>query len=219
MVKLIAFSAPAGAGKDTASDHLARQYGFRKMSLADPMKRIVQEVYGFTNEQLWGPSQMRNAPDKRYPRKWLHKLHNGGDLFTGASTQKLIPAEEIEYTEPVEFLSPRIALQLLGSEWGRVCYQDTWVDMTLRNAAACPYPVVIPDCRFQNEINAIHKAGGKVIRLRRQTQVDALTVGVQGHVSEAEQLAIPDSQFDKVLEVENGLERFYNQLDALMKEL
>ena len=48
------------------------------------MKRIARDVFGFSDEQLYGPSEMRNAPDERYPREheWKPDLEtNRWSLF------------------------------------------------------------------------------------------------------------------------------------------
>ncbi len=39
-----------------------------KVGLADPAKRHMADLYGFTEHQLFGPSAMRNAGDLRYPK-------------------------------------------------------------------------------------------------------------------------------------------------------
>ncbi len=188
---IIGVSGKAGTGKDTFADALA-DLGFVKISQADPMKRFCREVLGFTDEELWGPSSARNRPCERL----------GG-------------------------LSARHALQTLGTEWGRVhCHDTMWIDHALTVARRLLFPllegdapwkytpqrglylgeeyeapargVVIPDVRFQNELDAIKAAGGRVVRLRRDG------AGLQGasamHASELEQDAIPDSAFDVMLE-------------------
>lgn len=216
-MNLIGLSGHAGVGKDTGADHLVRRHGYVSMSLADEMKRICKRVYDFSDEQLWGPSAMRNAVDPRYPRD----LETPG--FGG-------------------YLSPRVALQKLGTEWGRDNYVNTWIDALLRDARAvlagthyytkpgglavrmrvpsdaqiasgdAPSGVVVPDCRFQNEIDAIHAAGGYVFRLRRDT--GGGSVGIAGHRSEAEMDGIPDSAFDAVIDVEDGVENYQRQVDS-----
>lgn len=175
----------AGSGKDTVADMLQRFHGFRKVAFADPLKRIARDVYDFTDEQLWGPSEYRNAADLRYPRE----TSPGG---------------------VVNYLSPRYALQTLGTEWGRDCYADTWVDMGIRIArelldpnggkdydakvgvfrSTCPPPagVVFSDCRFVNEERKIKAAGGKVVRIVRPGAGLAGAAGL--HASEVEQLQI-----------------------------
>jgi len=61
---------------------------------------------------------------------------------------------EYARTNESMFLTPRRALQTLGTEYGRTLYEDVWVDLTL--AQACDAEVtVITDCRFDNEFRAI----------------------------------------------------------------
>lgn len=73
---------------------------------------------------------------------------------------------------PSPFLNgctPRFAMQTLGTEWGRdIIHPNLWVDAALR-AAAFHSRVVITDVRFPNEVDAIHRAGGLVIRVNRPT--------------------------------------------------
>ena len=204
---IIGISGVAGAGKDTAADFLVKSHGYVKVSLADPLKRICQEVFAFTDEQLWGGSNKRDEPDHRYASEWFHPTDPTQHSFQG-------------------YLTPRYALQRLGTEWGRECYKDVWVDYALRVAdmllsnrarydaklgvlsggtnieERLAKGVVIPDVRFRNEIAAIKKAGGKVVRIYRQGS--GLKGAAAEHASEAEQLDIPDSEFHHIIDNSNG---------------
>lgn len=160
-MNLVAVLGLAGSGKNTVADVIARLTGGSCIALADPLKRFCKEVFDFSDEQLYGPSEYRNAIDLRYRR-------NDGS-----------------------YLSPRIALQLLGTEWGRSCYEDIWVDLSIRRAkyllsTTCPM-VVITDCRYVNEARKIKAAGGKVWRIIRGSGA-GISPGVVGHTSETEQL-------------------------------
>jgi dephospho-CoA kinase len=42
---LIGICGKAGAGKDTVGDYLIKDYGFKKIALADPIKRLVKDVF------------------------------------------------------------------------------------------------------------------------------------------------------------------------------
>jgi hypothetical protein len=215
---LIGLTGKAGAGKDTSADYLVKQYGCVKIALADPLKRICKDVFDFSDDQLWGPSESRNAEDLRYPR-----TGEGGDL--------------------IGYLTPRYALQQLGTEWGRDCYNGVWIDYALRMAnevltnqrsygakgglghgeSGGNYVytdtkfkgVVISDCRFMNEFAAIRKDGGKVWRIKRPEE------GLQGdaglHVSETEQDGVPDSYFDAVLYNDSTIAALQMRIDTLMK--
>ena len=54
MSKLIAFVAGKQSGKTLASQYLCEAYGYVKLSLGDPLKHGLQDIFGFTDEQLWG---------------------------------------------------------------------------------------------------------------------------------------------------------------------
>jgi hypothetical protein len=211
-MNLIGISGRASAGKDTVADFLVRDFGFVKVALADPLKRICRDVFAFTDEQLWGPSSKRNEPDRRYPRA---VLEIDSESFPGGSLAE---------RRRTEFLTPRHALQQLGTEWGRGCYYNVWVDYAIRTAAAILSDedfgydpkvgvtavgynqnirgVVISDVRFVNEIEAIRAAGGKVWRVLRPTSG---LVGAAGqHASETALDAWGDERFDMIINNEGG---------------
>ncbi len=136
--KLIALSGRAGSGKST----LAGMLRHHEISFAEPLKKFAQEVFDFTDAQIYGPSAERSRPDARYT------MENG---------------------EP---LTARHALQTLGTEWGRSCFPDVWAALGVRRALAYMaenpgHSVVIPDCRFVNEARAVREAGGQVWRIVR----------------------------------------------------
>lgn len=162
---IIGLSGKAGAGKDTVAGFLVWNHQFESIALADPMKKFCKEMFGFSREQLWGPSSARNAVDPRYG------------------------------------ISPREALQKLGTEWGRACYENVWVDYAMKQAQfrlhsiACS-GVVITDVRFKNEYDAIKKAGGRVWRIIRPSS--GLEGAAAAHASEND--LTDDMEYDKVID-------------------
>lgn len=232
----------AGSGKDTLADMLPST---QKISFADPVKRTAQSLYEFTDEQLWGPSQRRNEPDSRYPRNhtWVSTVQTHG--FRGALD--LVAREGSMYScaccgaivgslgdRPDNdaaaqcYLTPRYALQLIGTEAGRQCYQDTWVEIAHRTATRLiaskgdlaytptaglqklygitvdpPSTVAIPDVRFKNEVDGLRIRGVKLVRVKRIGKGLKNAAGL--HPSEREVAEIPDSKFDMVIENDGSL--------------
>jgi len=88
-----------GSGKSTVgkmlAEHLGSAYG--EQAFADPLKRFVKEVFGWSDEALWGESALRDVQDHRYPIPTTSPFYVKGEA---------------------EFLTPRIALQSLGTDWG-----------------------------------------------------------------------------------------------------
>jgi len=221
---IIGVSGVANSGKDTFARFLVEDHGFVVVSLADPLKRICREIFDFTDEQLWGPSEHRNRPDLRYP------------------TQKCAGCQSCEFRcDHWYYLSPRHALQQLGTNWGRDCYENVWVEYTMRVAKRLmtgPYVysakeglrdvqgvlvppgtmaaggVAIPDVRFKNEVEGVRAAGGKVIRIRRPGA--GLSGAAALHPSETEQASIPDEAFDIVVENNGTLEELRAKAAALL---
>lgn len=72
-------------------------------------------------------------------------------------------------------LTPREAMERLGTEWGRTCYPDTWSAKGIRLAKQYldqGESVVLTDCRFVSEERAIIGAGGEVWQVHRKVADD-----------------------------------------------
>lgn len=80
--------------------------------------------------------------------------------------------------------TPRYAMQMLGTEWGRdLISPQLWVNCW-KKAAADQKNVVVDDVRFHNEVTAIHQLGGKVIRIIRSGAGTTVSELVNKHASE-----------------------------------
>src|SRR5699024_8911126 len=85
-------------------------------------------------------------------------------------------------------LTPRWAMQTLGTEWGRNCiHPNLWVSAWKASIVGKPR-VVVDDLRFPNEEAAVRDLGGVVWRVERPG------VGESSHASESQRLG-----FDKLI--------------------
>ena len=65
-------------------------------------------------------------------------------------------------------MTARQVLQTVGTEFFRSIQNNVWADATIRRIQQDnPLVALIGDCRFPNEVEAIKKAGGTVIKLTR----------------------------------------------------
>ena len=132
-----------GSGKGTVADILMSRYDYVKESYANSVKDAVSAIFGWDRDMLEGDTAKSRAWREENDEWWSNKLGNP--------------------------ISPRLALQLMGTEAGRdVFHQDLWVH-TLRNRVekANWRNYVIADVRFPNEIKSIHEMGGIVCRVTR----------------------------------------------------
>lgn len=187
------------SGKDTLAEHLIDSYNFERYSFADPIKDACRHLFGFTDEQLYG------------------------DL-----------KDQIDYNWNV---SPRVVLQVMGTEIFQYDIQERipelkaigrahWVKLfemwyndrlILENEINNfvddgTFHVVIPDVRFQHEIDGIRRVGGKVLKVIRPGLVFEDT-----HPSEIEQDAITD--IDYTLVNDSDIPTLYTKLDAVIRDL
>ena len=131
-----------GSGKGTAGDIL-KDTGFTPVSFAKGVKDVTAEMFGWPRHLLEGDTQQsrewREQPDKF----WTKEL---GKEF-----------------------SPRLALQLMGTEVGRdVFHKDFWVIKLKNYIQKNPNQnYVITDVRFQNEIKFVHSLNGILIEIQR----------------------------------------------------
>jgi hypothetical protein len=113
--------------------------------------------------------------------------------------------------EPCDLLcgrTPRLAMQTLGTEWGRnLIAQGLWVEIWKARARKHEC-VVVDDCRFANEAAAVRALGGLVIRLRSKGDGAAAL-----HSSEDIQLAADATVYN---DYHHG---FLEQLDKVLLAL
>jgi hypothetical protein len=220
----------AGSGKDTVASFLHEDFHFARIALADPMKRFCAVVFNFDPDQLWGES--KNAPDLRYDgmtampdEEWRWALSRlearapewleGLGLPPGTLAplrvwffRLMFEAHGLDYplcdARPRTVLTPRRALQTLGTEWGRMIDESVWVRRMFADAekllsapgycyepsvgiveqegAEPPAGVAVPDVRFPNEAEAIRARGSAVLYVDRPNA--GLRGGESAHASE-----------------------------------
>ena len=126
-----------GSGKGTVADILVEQ-GFKKVSFADKLKDGVSTIFGWDRAMLEG--------DTDESRTWREQR----DDFWSDETKMEV--------------TPRLVLQLFGTDCMRNGFDDgVWVSLlkkTILDNLEQNY--VIPDVRFENEINMIRDIGGEI---------------------------------------------------------
>lgn len=195
--KMIVLSGLAGAGKDSLADVLVEEHRYRKFSLSDKMKRFCEDVFGWSEDQLWGPSKFRNEPDPTWTRPCKACRGFGTieiELMGTVNPQK---CPQCDGTKTLNDNSPRRVLQLLGDEWGRqMIHPDIWTRTNRRQLQSymdLGEKVVIVDARFQNDRNNLHEwFGAKRIHVVNTLLKPDSTEAWRAHGSENDQPSSDD---------------------------
>lgn len=200
-----------GAGKDTAADYLVNDHEFRRESFANTLKDAVSQVFGWDRTLLEGRTKEARAWREEVDTWWAARLN-------------------------MPDLTPRLMLQLWGTE---VCrkgfHDDIWIASLENKLRTSRDDVVISDCRFPNEIQAIKQQGGLVIRVVRGPEPDwydyavSANKGPDGNSTwsisrqRLQKLGIHSSEtswigtsFDAVIDNNGTLDHLYSQLSDLL---
>lgn len=126
-----------GTGKSTVARILVERHGYVEVALADEIKRTAARWWGFTEETLWGPSERRND-SVEVAHDWRDKKPAPMSGWCVESFRQCgrCGAEE-DHLAPCSTkcaLTARRALQLLGTEIGRMIDRDVWSRMTINIA-------------------------------------------------------------------------------------
>ncbi len=211
---LLGIAGNTKSGKDTLAKFLAGEYQCSITHFADTFKKIVKDVFAFSDDQLWGDS--KNVPDTRYPFSGICPIDHAQCSYS--EDDKLwrcsICGKSYE-----KFLTPRFTMHTLGTEWGRTMYANVWIDMTLRQIQQAfqrenKHRWIIADLRMKQEVDAVHKAGGAVVRIKRNIPVEH-----SWHATESELLAMPDSMFDSVIDNNGTLDELKTKAHELGETL
>lgn len=156
-------------------------------NFADPLKATCMNILGLTYNQCYGTNEEKNSPTNI-------------DLPNALAEKKVNRK-----------MTAREVMQYVGTDFFRRIYPNVWVDSTIRRINVDnPKLAVIVDCRFENEVEGLREAGGKVIRLTRNP-----FEGEDQHPSETALDGYED--FDCVIDnsnmsVEEQNIKIYNQL-------
>jgi hypothetical protein len=187
---LIGFMGIKGSGKDTCADYLIEKYGFIKKSFADPLKRACQELFLFTNDQVFGTQEQKETPDPRWfgctPRLALQYV--GTDLLRNG-LDKIMPG--------------------LGTNVFTHNFKLWYEAEKIKNPKL---KVVIADVRFQNEIDFIQSLGGTVVKIDRPS-----VISNDMHQSEKELQSI--TTYNYLLNNTGTKNDLYDWIDGLIGKL
>jgi hypothetical protein len=197
-----------GSGKDTIADYLCNIYGFKRDSFAATLKDAVAAVFGWDRDLLEGRTTESRAWRETVDTWWANRLD-------------------------MPNLTPRLVLQKWGTEVARKSWHDdTWIASLENKLTRSHNDIVITDVRFPNEIAAIKRAGGVVIRVVRGPEPEWYDLAIEtnsgtfNHMVQAYPEVHPSewawigTDFDAVIDNNaTGLDPLFAQVKRLVQDL
>lgn len=122
---------------------LVQKYGFTKMSFADSLKDAVAGIFNWPRHLLEGDTVESREWREQVDTWWANRLG-------------------------IPNLTPRFVLQQWGTEVARKSFHDDiWIASIENKLMHLDANIVIPDCRFPNEIKTVRALGGEVWWVKR----------------------------------------------------
>lgn len=189
---LIGIAGRAGSGKDTLAAHLVSKYGFIRYGFADPIKRLLNERFGW-DEKLWEDRQWKERP-------YIGQV---------ASMATLSPRQLAQW------LGTEVGRQTFGEDCWVGVFERWYKGLTAYRAPEQGIiRVVVPDVRFENEAKFIHRLGGEIVQIIRPG-VKFLDPSATTHVSES---GLPDRVINHYLANQKNIPYLLKSFDALYDE-
>lgn len=210
-VRLIGLHGGIGVGKDTFADiakELLSNRGVWTVGYADPIKRIAQQLYGFSAHDLWGPSSARAA---------ISPLYKDPSMIARFVLQKL-GTEVCRAIHPDTWLKAfedtfkKLDGSARYSREGGVLYDDD--DVVDKNTYS--NRVIVTDVRFKNELTHIKMLGGVLVKIIRPVEVSAEQNSIPDHISNQ---VFPDELFDYVLPNNGSLADYRYNIGGLLVDI
>lgn len=199
-----------GSGKDTVADFLVNNYNYKKESFAAALKDAASVVFNWDRNLLEGRTVEAREWREQVDTWWSKRLN-------------------------IPHLTPRFILQNWGTELFRGHFHDDiWIATVENKLRLTTDNIVITDCRFPNEIEAIRKLGGKIIRIKRGIDPDWYHVAeivnarlvdnsfrenykilLENYKIHASESSWAGTKFDLIIENNDTVEALYSQIKNL----
>jgi hypothetical protein len=239
MTKIIGFSGKKQSGKNTSANFIYSLYMINQahcqkakinpQGLIDVVKNDnmnitidVNEYYlnasNYIDQEMLDVINKLNSYIKIYSFADILKKNICMDLLDLTYEQCYGPdSSKNEVTNVFwenKYLTAREVMQFVGTDLFRAMKPNIWPESTIKRIQEdAPELALITDCRFPNEVDAIHSAGGIVIRLTKDKHLSS------SHISETilDKNSYDWNNFDFILDNDNM--SIYEQSMALYELL
>lgn len=229
------------SGKDVYNINYTKGYeesisddsGWEIRKFADKLKDIVCLLIGCTREQL----EDRSFKEAELGEEWWYFKHNQYLLIPYTDYEDKYK-DDVSFQAPIVKLTPRLLLQLIGTECFRnIIHPNSWINSLftdyhpedasyseperklltaiIGNRATSKSQWIITDMRFPNEYQAVKQGGGITIRINRPSVIlDGIGYNSGDHPSEVALDHVTD--WDYVIDNSGTIEELVEKVRTIL---
>lgn len=126
---IIGLLGKAGSGKTSVANYLEKKYDVKRVAFAAPLKRMAKDIWEFSDDQVYGEADVKEAVDLRWgvsPRVCMQRLgqaardHLGDDCWILAALNS-VDGPGVWVIEDVRYQNEVDTVAKLGFVWRLHC--------------------------------------------------------------------------------------------------
>jgi hypothetical protein len=159
---IIGVNGRARSGKDTLAQIMVKDFGFKQISFADPLKLLCSKTFEIPLNHFYDDNlkdslfQVPVQVTEHHLECLVANLRDTGCVFTPDQINEL-NSKGLGFT----LISPRDLLQRVGTDFCRAAFgNDIWINICKNTLKKLEGNFIISDARFLNERQLIKDLGG-----------------------------------------------------------
>lgn len=168
-MKIIGLAGEKESGKNTVASFFVQSERFTEIAFAEPLKNMLMKITRLESKYFHD----QDFKEKELPyyvtidHDFLDKLYNIVENDWGINVD-FEQREKIDCFAETTCKTPRELMQTVGTDiLRRYIRDDIWIVLLFAKIKEISGDVVVTDVRFENERDALRKAGAKLMRIKR----------------------------------------------------
>ena len=196
-MKLIGIIGNIGSGKSTVSKYLVRNYDYEEYSFASPIKNIAINM-GFEYNQVYGSQANKLELNNHWGISGREFMQKFGTEFG----RNIMPN-----------ILPNMNMGNSNSPWVKI-FEIKYENSIKSNSDK---PIVVSDCRFENEVQSIRDRNGYIIKLVRDSK--PISIANDNAYNHSSEMHISNLYYDTVINNNTTKNDLFESIDCVLKKI
>lgn len=171
MPLFVAFAGKKQVGKDTATSMAVKllEESGKKVAVtafAEELKEMCITILGLKRDEVYGTDEQKNKLSRI---RWDNFSDEIRKKYATETFEDSVTIGKLWPKPRTGRMTNREVLQVMGTDIFRAIYSDVWAEAPFNKDWKDHDVVILTDCRFPNEVEAIDNHDGIIIQMMRHT--------------------------------------------------